>query len=79
MFQEAGDLGADLGKFFGELGEGGGMDGRVGEEAHLPCLRQRISIAEITERHEGLVPLWGDGREVSIAACAGAYNSRHRL
>ena len=51
----------------GELGEVGGVDGRVGEEAHLPCLRQRISIAEITERHEGFVPLetgeqgWGLG------------------
>ena len=74
MLQEAGDLGADLGKFFGELGEVGGVDGRVGEKAHLPCLRQRISIAEVTERHEGLVPLGWEEREVSIVGAGCAYN-----
>ena len=67
MLQEAGDLGADLGKIFRGLGEGGGVDGKVGEEAHLPCLRQRISIAEITERHEGLVPLYRTNISISYA------------
>ena len=50
------------------------MDARVGEKAHLPCLRQRISIAEVTERHEGLVPLGWEEKEVSIVGAGCAYN-----
>ena len=62
LLQEAGDLGADLRKIFRwDEGHIGGAD--------LPSLRQGISIAEITERHEGLVPLNGEQESVSRVGC----------
>ena len=38
------------------------LEGEGEERSDLPCLRQRISIAEVTERHEGLVPLSSAGQ-----------------
>ena len=65
LFQEACDLGTNLGKIFTGLGG----EKREGEKTrYLPCLCQRISIAEVTERHEGLVPLEEENVEVSMSS-----------
>ena len=65
MFEEAGDLCTNLGKIF--AGFRRRKRGR-GKTTDLPCLCQRISIAEVTERHEGFVPLGEEKRRVSIVA-----------
>lgn len=58
LLEEAGDLCADLWRGAGRADKDVGTRRRgLGGTTYLPCLRQRVNIAQVAKRNEGFVPL----------------------